>query len=245
MPELERAFGAWQRGAGAGQDASQPVPRARRARRVYLIDKPDAPQSVIVAAHVSEPGGQPEDLAIETVMRNFGGIATSRLNRNLRLDKHWSYGTQGVLHGRARPAAVHRHRAGADRQDEGVDGRSDRRRLRGVAGARPDRRRGVRQHHAHPDARPARAASRRSTRSRTPRCSSSTTATRTTTSRTTRRASARSTKQALATAARSFIRPDEVDLARGRRPEKVEAGIRELKLGEVVRLDADGRGTND
>ena len=30
-------------------------------------------------------------------MRNFGGIATSRLNRNLRLDKHWSYGTQGVL----------------------------------------------------------------------------------------------------------------------------------------------------
>ena len=52
---------------------------------------------MIVAAHVSEPGGQPEDLAIETVMRNFGGIATSRLNRNLRLDKHWSYGTQGVL----------------------------------------------------------------------------------------------------------------------------------------------------
>ena len=30
-------------------------------------------------------------------MRNFGGLATSRLNRNLRLDKHWSYGTQGVL----------------------------------------------------------------------------------------------------------------------------------------------------
>jgi zinc protease len=26
-------------------------------------------------------------------MQNFGGMATSRLNRNLRLDKHWSYGT--------------------------------------------------------------------------------------------------------------------------------------------------------
>ena len=28
-------------------------------------------------------------------MRNFGGMATSRMNRNLRLDKHWSYGTSG------------------------------------------------------------------------------------------------------------------------------------------------------
>jgi zinc protease len=30
-------------------------------------------------------------------MQNFGGMATSRLNRNLRLDKHWSYGTQGTI----------------------------------------------------------------------------------------------------------------------------------------------------
>jgi len=44
-------------------------------------------------------------------------------------------------------------------------------------------------------------------------------------------------------AARKFIKPDEViwvvvgDLA------KVETGIRELNLGEVTRLDADGRST--
>jgi zinc protease len=43
--------------------------------------------------------GQPEDLAIEPVMQNFDGMATSRLNRNLRLDKHWSYGTSGQLSG--------------------------------------------------------------------------------------------------------------------------------------------------
>lgn len=30
-------------------------------------------------------------------MRLFGGMSTSRLNRNLRLDKHWSYGTGGML----------------------------------------------------------------------------------------------------------------------------------------------------
>ncbi len=49
------------RRVGAGQGARQE--RSARWRggaggRVYLIDKPDAPQSVIVAAHVSEPGGQ-------------------------------------------------------------------------------------------------------------------------------------------------------------------------------------------
>ncbi|MQA28476.1 MAG: insulinase family protein [Luteitalea sp.] len=95
LPELERAFGAWTAGKTPAKRV-QPVPPTS-GRRVYLIDKPGAPQSVIVAAHVSEAGGQAEDLAIDTVMRNFGGLATSRLNRNLRLDKHWSYGTSGAL----------------------------------------------------------------------------------------------------------------------------------------------------
>ena len=36
-------------------------------------------------------------------MRNFGGMATSRLNRNLRLEKHWSYGTAGFLNGARGP----------------------------------------------------------------------------------------------------------------------------------------------
>ena len=54
MPELERAFGAWSPGnAPAKRIASVP---ATLVSGVYLIDKPGAPQSVIVAAHVSEAG---------------------------------------------------------------------------------------------------------------------------------------------------------------------------------------------
>ncbi|HEX8152122.1 MAG TPA: pitrilysin family protein, partial [Thermoanaerobaculia bacterium] len=94
-PELERAFGSWARGE-APKKKLDTVP-ATRGKRVYLIDRPDAPQSVIVAAHVSELGGRPNDVAIDTVLRGFGGMATSRLNRNLRLDKHWSYGVIGGL----------------------------------------------------------------------------------------------------------------------------------------------------
>ena len=95
LPQLERALGAWPAGEAAKKDVTAAGSGVRG--RVYLVDKPDAPQSVIVAAHVSEPGGRDEDLAMEVVMTNFGGIATSRLNRNLRLDKHWSYGTSGQL----------------------------------------------------------------------------------------------------------------------------------------------------
>ena len=95
VPELEKALSAWRAGKAPAKRVA-PV-AAGSGGKVYLIDRPGAPQSVILAAHVSEPGGQAEDLAIDTVMRNFGGLATSRLNRNLPLDKHWSYGTQGVL----------------------------------------------------------------------------------------------------------------------------------------------------
>ena len=97
LPVLERAFSGWKSGE-VPQKKLDAAP-STAGGKVYLIDKPGAPQSVIVAAHLSEPGGQPDELAIEAAMRNFGGMATSRLNRNLRLDKHWSYGAQGQLVG--------------------------------------------------------------------------------------------------------------------------------------------------
>jgi zinc protease len=95
LPMLEGAFGGWK--AGTAPAKTLPAVVRTPGKKVYLIDKPNAPQSVIMAAHVTEPSGQAEDLASEPVLTNFGGIATSRLNRNLRLDKHWSYGTNGQL----------------------------------------------------------------------------------------------------------------------------------------------------
>ena len=95
LPQLDEAFGSWE----PGETPAKAVGKTRTVStgKVFLIDKPDAPQSVIVASHVSEPGGLAEDLAIETVNRNFGRMSTSRLNRNLRLDKHWSYGSFSLL----------------------------------------------------------------------------------------------------------------------------------------------------
>ena len=96
LPALEANFGAWRAPLVTPKRAAIGVARTAPAR-IYLVDKPDAPQSIIAAAQLTQPHGQPEDLAMEPVMSNFGGMATSRLNRNLRLDKHWSYGTSGRL----------------------------------------------------------------------------------------------------------------------------------------------------
>jgi zinc protease len=97
LPLLEKSFGSWKPGTAPAKAVATVAQTA--GKQVFLIDKPDAPQSTIIAAHISQASGQPEDLAIEPVMQNFGGMATSRMNRNLRLDKHWSYGTSGQLNG--------------------------------------------------------------------------------------------------------------------------------------------------
>ncbi len=95
VPLLEAEFGAWPRGETPAKNIESRETASKG--RVFLVDKPGAEQSVIVAGHVSQPGGQAEDLPMEAVMRLFGGMSTSRLNRNLRLDKHWSYGTRGMI----------------------------------------------------------------------------------------------------------------------------------------------------
>jgi len=134
QPELERAFGGWKRGDAPKKNLATAARTA--GKKVYLIDKPDAPQSVIFAAHLSETSGQRDELAIETVMRNFGGIATSRLNRNLRLDKHWSYGVRGgITDARGQRPFVIIAPVQTDKTKESIVELI--KELRGVAGERP------------------------------------------------------------------------------------------------------------
>ena len=134
LPEIERVFGDWAEGEAPTKEVG-PVD-ATEAGTIYLIDKPEAPQSVIVAAHVSRPGGDEQDFALETVMRLFGGMSTSRLNRNLRLAKHWSYGVWGtVMDARGpRPFAVVAPVQSDKTKESMVEVVSE---IRGIAGQRP------------------------------------------------------------------------------------------------------------
>jgi zinc protease len=89
-PKLEKLFAGWKPGEVPSKNISQ-VEQQKKVT-VYLIDRPDSLQSVILAGHVAPPKSNPEEIAIETMNTVVGGTFTSRVNMNLREDKHWSYG---------------------------------------------------------------------------------------------------------------------------------------------------------
>ncbi len=89
-PKLEKLFADWKSGSIPAKDVKT-VPVASKSV-VYLIDKPGAQQSVIVAGVLAPPRANPQEIAIEAMNDGLGGMFGSRLNMNLREDKHWSYG---------------------------------------------------------------------------------------------------------------------------------------------------------
>jgi len=89
-PKLERLFATWQPGEVPAKNVAT-VSR-HRSPVVYMIDRPGSLQSVIIAGHVAPPKANPQEVAIETMNGVLGGDFSSRVNMNLREDKHWSYG---------------------------------------------------------------------------------------------------------------------------------------------------------
>ncbi len=94
-PKLEKLFAGWKSGSVPAKNVKT-VPVASKSA-VYLIDKPGALQSVIIAGVVAPPRGNPQEIAIEAMNNSLGGMFGARLNMNLREDKHWSYGVRTVL----------------------------------------------------------------------------------------------------------------------------------------------------
>jgi len=94
-PKLEKLFAGWKSGSVPAKNVKT-VPVATKST-VYLIDKPGALQSVIIAGVVAPPRGNPQEIAIEAMNDSLGGMFGARLNMNLREDKHWSYGARTVL----------------------------------------------------------------------------------------------------------------------------------------------------
>ena len=89
-PRLEKLFAGWKPGEVPKKNIAEVQPQNKSV--VYLIDRPDSLQSVILAGQVAPPKSNPDEIAIETMNTILGGTFTSRVNMNLREDKHWSYG---------------------------------------------------------------------------------------------------------------------------------------------------------
>ncbi len=98
-PLLEKAFGGWKAGETPKKNIAQVAPADKPV--VYLMDKPGAQQSVIYGVQLAPPRNAPDAVQLGVVNNIFGGNFGSRINMNLREDKHWSYGVRSSL-----PSAV-------------------------------------------------------------------------------------------------------------------------------------------
>jgi zinc protease len=92
QPLLEQRFGAW-------RAPSEPKPVKNIAAvqlpakaRVFMINRTGAEQSQIVAGSVGPTRADPKHIQFVALETLLGGNFVSRLNMNLREDKHWSYG---------------------------------------------------------------------------------------------------------------------------------------------------------
>jgi zinc protease len=94
-PRLERLFAAWRPGDVPRKNIAGVTPSARP--QVYLLDKPGSEQTVVIAGNPAPPKSNPDEPAIETMNAVLGSDFGSRLNMNLREDKHWSYGAGSFI----------------------------------------------------------------------------------------------------------------------------------------------------
>ena len=96
-PKLEKALGKWKKG-----EVPQIVfkaPKTYTKNTLYLMNRPESQQSVIIAGHLTDKYGAVSEVALEQMVNILGGDFNSRINMNLREDKHWSYGAGGFVLG--------------------------------------------------------------------------------------------------------------------------------------------------
>jgi zinc protease len=96
-PLLEKYLGVW-------KAPSDPLPQKNLATvsapskpRVFLVNRTGAEQTLILGGYAGQPRSDPDYIALETLNTILGGNFVSRLNMNLREDKHWAYGAGSGL----------------------------------------------------------------------------------------------------------------------------------------------------
>lgn len=97
LPMLEKAFGGWKAEGLAALVAAVPNAPQLGKRQVYLVDKPEAPQSQIRIGWVGVARSTPDYAVLEVLNTVLGGSFTSRLNQNLREKNGYAYGASSAF----------------------------------------------------------------------------------------------------------------------------------------------------
>jgi zinc protease len=92
QPLLEQRFADWHAPAEPAPKKNVAAVPLQTRPRVFMVDRPGAEQSQIVAITVAPSRSDAEHIRFVALDALLGGLFTSRINMNLREAKHWSYG---------------------------------------------------------------------------------------------------------------------------------------------------------
>jgi zinc protease len=133
-PKLERLFAGWRPGDVPAKNIAAVAVRPKPA--VYLLDRPGALQTILIAGNVAPPKANPDEPAIETMSGVLGSDFGSRINMNLREDKHWAYGAYSFIRDARGPRPFIAYApVQTDKTGEAIV--ELQKELRGIVGARP------------------------------------------------------------------------------------------------------------
>ena len=99
VPVLEKHFGDWKGEGDARDNDAIPEVAIPRKPRVYLIDQPGAVQANLYVGQLVPSTRDPGAVKFDIANAVLGGEFSSRLNMNLREDKHWAYGSYSTTAG--------------------------------------------------------------------------------------------------------------------------------------------------
>ncbi|HEV8394595.1 MAG TPA: pitrilysin family protein [Vicinamibacterales bacterium] len=89
-PKLERLMASW---SGKGSTAPElPLPPVTKGRRLILVNRPGSVQTVLYIGNHAIDRLSPDYIPVQVLNRVLGGGPASRLFRNIREDKGYTYG---------------------------------------------------------------------------------------------------------------------------------------------------------
>ena len=89
-PKLETLMATW---SGKGSTAPElPLPAAAKGRRVILVNRPGSVQTALYIGNHAIDRLSPDYIAVQVLNRVLGGGPASRLFRNIREEKGYTYG---------------------------------------------------------------------------------------------------------------------------------------------------------